>query len=147
MPDYDASGMTVPVRMTFHHVGVGTTRFDDAITTYEMLGYRLTTSVDDTGLGVKVAFLAHPESGSPWIEILAPLGEKNPLQSLISRGSIPSPYHTCYSVSDIAAAEPELKRAGFVRITKPAPAAAFEGALVAFFYSNAVGILELVEQP
>lgn len=137
--------MTADLR--FHHVGIGTTKFDAAIEAYERLGYRLATAVDDPGLGVKVAFLASTEAGPPWIEILAPLGDRSPLRSLMTRGLLPSPYHTCYATSDLAAATADLKRAGIIRMTKPTPAVAFGGAPVAFFYSNAIGMVELVENP
>lgn len=135
------------IGLEFHHVGIGTTDFDSAIRVYEAIGYTPATCVEDRGLGVKVAFLSHPRAASPWIEMLAPLGEESPLRSLIERGALPSPYHTCYAVHDLKTAHRALKHAGLIQISKAAPAVAFGGAPVAFFYNKSVGLIELVENP
>jgi len=133
--------------LRFHHVGIGTTDFDGAIDVYCRLGHRLHSRVDDPGLNVRVAFLRAPGEGGPWIEILAPLAAGGPLDSLIARKALPSPYHTCYSTTVLEGAAAGLVDLGFAQISKSRSAVAFGGARVAFFYSGEVGMLELVENP
>jgi methylmalonyl-CoA/ethylmalonyl-CoA epimerase len=130
--------------LEFHHVGIGTTEFDEAISTYESLGYRRSVVVDDTGLNVRIAFVGR--SDSPWIEIVSPLGPGGPLASLISRKALPSPYHTCYATPDVDSTGNELRDLGFFPVGKPAPALAFGGARIAYHYHRATGLLELVER-
>jgi methylmalonyl-CoA/ethylmalonyl-CoA epimerase len=129
----------------FHHVGIGTTRYEDAIAVYRRLGYRLAVNVDDAGLDVRVAFLRR--AGSPWIEILGPLGPGGPLDSYIRRRLLPSPYHTCYAVAQLAPALGELTALGFRAVSQPQPAVALGGALVVFAYHASVGLVELAERP
>jgi len=131
--------------LEFHHIGVGTKRFDEAIARYQSLGYELFVKLDDPGINVRVAFLRR--GSDPLIEILAPLLEGGPLDALLKRGAVPGPYHTCYAVQSIANASEFLRERGFMPITPPLPALAFAGRLVAFFYERDIGLLELVEQP
>jgi methylmalonyl-CoA/ethylmalonyl-CoA epimerase len=132
---------------TFHHVGVGTSDFDGAIQAYSSIGHRLHRRVDDPVLNVRVAFLACPLNVGPWIEILSPLNPGGPLQSLIERKVLPSPYHTCYRVSELNSAAEVLRSHAFFPVGEPRPALAFDNARVAFFYHAALGLLELVESP
>jgi methylmalonyl-CoA/ethylmalonyl-CoA epimerase len=132
----------IPLR--FHHVGVGTTAFEEALEVYESLGYARTIVVDDPGLRVRIALLDAPHG--PTIEIVAPLGDDSPLRSFIQRKQLPSPYHTCYEVQDIRAARDWLVGAqGFLALGEPLPAVAFAGRRIAFQYHPAVGLIELVE--
>ena len=131
--------------MRFHHVGVGTVSFQEAIEAYRNLGYRLMLSTEDLRLDVKVAFLY--EAGSPWIEIVSPLGPDGPLKSLIARKILPSPYHTCYATDHIETSREQLRGLGFLPLGEPQPAVAFTGARIAYHYHPALGLLELVENP
>ncbi len=135
------------VNLSFHHVGVGTTNFDGAIELYVALGHRLHSRVDDPGLNVRIAFLACPGGQGPWIEILSPLNPGGPLDSLIARQFLPSPYHTCYGVDDLDVAAKELRGKSFLPAGPARPALAFANARVQFFYPSAIGLLELVERP
>jgi methylmalonyl-CoA/ethylmalonyl-CoA epimerase len=130
----------------FHHVGVGVLDMEGAIRTYESLGHRLVRCVDDPGINIRVAFLASPSSG-PWIELLAPLKPRGPLESLIKRKLLPSPYHTCYGVDDIDLAGAQLRDEGFMQLGATCEAVAFDGARVAFHCHDIVGLMELVERP
>lgn len=134
------------IEWTFHHVGVGVLDMEGAIRTYEALGHGLVRSVDDPGINIRVAFLASPSSG-PWIELLAPLNPGGPLESLIKRKLLPSPYHTCYGVHDIDLAGVRLGDEGFMQLGETCEAVAFDGARVAFHYHPIVGLIELVERP
>ena len=131
--------------LKFHHIGIGTAAFEDAIGVYIDLGYELIESMDDHVLDVRIAFLRGGEG--PYIEIVAPLGPNGPLKSLQSRRLLPSPYHTCYETADLVAAGEYIQNKGFIPLGEPRPALAFGGALIAYFYHRATGMLELVENP
>jgi methylmalonyl-CoA/ethylmalonyl-CoA epimerase len=134
------------VDLTFHHVGVGVLDMEAAISLYQTLGHRLHLSIEDPGINIRVAFLSCPGPG-PWIELLAPLNPGGPLASLIKRRLLPSPYHTCYGVSDIDAAGESLREQGFMQLGATQPAVAFGGAQVAFHLHELIGVIELVERP
>ena len=134
------------IELKFHHVGVGVLDMEGAICTYQVLGHRLVRLVDDPGINIRVAFLATPSSG-PWIELLAPLNSRGPLDSLIKRKLLPSPYHTCYAVDGIELAGAQLRDEGFMQLGATCEAVAFDGARVAFHYHDVVGLIELVERP
>jgi methylmalonyl-CoA/ethylmalonyl-CoA epimerase len=129
----------------FHHIGIGTTRFDEAIERYAALGHDLLLRVDDPGINVRIAFVK--AARGPLIEIVAPLGDNGPLHSLIARKVVPGPYHTCYAVQAMPEAGAALRRLGFMPVSEPTPAVAFGGKPVAFFFERDVGLVELVEQP
>lgn len=131
--------------MRFHHVGVGTPAFEAAIEVYRALGYEAETVVDDPGLQVRIALMR--QAGSPLVEIVAPLGPEGPLQALLARKQLPSPYHTCYAVPDVEAGRAGLRARGFQPVGEIRPAVAFGGARIAYHYHVAIGLLELVELP
>lgn len=56
-----------------------------------------------------------------------------------------TPYHICYRTDAMDQEIERLLEKHFVPVADKAPAAAFGGKNVAFFYKAAVGILELVE--
>jgi methylmalonyl-CoA/ethylmalonyl-CoA epimerase len=133
------------ITMRFHHIGIGTVSFHEAIEAYRTLGYHLILSTEDPVLDVRVAFLY--EAGSPWIEIVSPLGPDGPLKSFIGRKILPSPYHTCYATEHIETCREQLRGLGFLPLGEPKPAMAFAGARIAYHYHSALGLLELVENP
>ena len=133
-------------QLSFHHVGIGTKRFEKAIETYLSLGYTLGLKVDDDLLNVRVALIEDP-AGGPMIEIVAPLGEKGPLSAFISRKQLPSPYHTCYAVSDLKRLEEPLRQRGFMPLAPPRPAKAFEDALIQYYLHRSIGLVEFIENP
>jgi methylmalonyl-CoA/ethylmalonyl-CoA epimerase len=135
------------IDLAFHHVGVGTADLEGAIAAYVQLGHRLHTSIDDYGLNIRVAFLSCPGGRGPWIELLAPLGPDGPLSALIRRRALPTAYHTCYAVDDLAIATDELRAAGFLPLAQPASALAMGGAQVCFLFNSCTGLMELVESP
>jgi methylmalonyl-CoA/ethylmalonyl-CoA epimerase len=132
--------------LEFHHVGIGVRDMDAALRTYAAIGHPLLLQVDDPGLNIRVAFIASPPRG-PFIELLAPLAEGGPLDALMRRKVLPSPYHTCYAVDDLDAGGAALIGRDFMCVAQPTQALAFDGARVAFFYHLDIGLIELVERP
>lgn len=131
--------------LTFHHVGVGVRDMDAGLRAYAAIGHPLVMRLDDPGLNIRVAFVASP-AGGPLIELLAPLAPNGPLDALIRRKLLPSPYHTCYLVDDMAAGAAALEARDFLCVAQPAPALAFDGAQIAFHYHMDIGLVELVQR-
>lgn len=129
--------------LRFHHVGVGTLRFEEAITVYVGLGYTLVAVVDDGGLGVRVALLR--ASDGPLIEVVAPLGPDGPLAAHLARRVLPSPFHTCYATPDLDESSAALRERGFLPLGEPRPALAFKGARIAHHVHPAIGLVALLE--
>lgn len=134
--------------LEFHHVGVGTPKFEAAIETYVQLGHRLHSRIDDPVLDVRIAFLRAPgDRDGTWIEILSPLSPDGPLKSYLERRALPAPYHTCYVADDLAEATARLRDLGFLPLGEPKPALAFGGRPVVFFLNRNIGMIELVQGP
>lgn len=131
--------------LLFHHVGIGTIRFDAAIEVYTRIGYDLIETFQDANLDVQVAFLQG--TASPYIELISPLGPDGPLKSFLSRRILPSPYHTCYKTKNIRMTSEYLRTIGYTPLGAPRSALAFGGSLIAYYFHPATGLLELVENP
>jgi methylmalonyl-CoA/ethylmalonyl-CoA epimerase len=129
--------------LEFHHIGIGTASYEEAISTYISLGYKLVTAVDDNLLDVRVAFLS--SSSGPLIEIVSPLSPDGPLKTLLKKQALPSPYHTCYSTDDLVSSGQVLRSKGFLQLGPPQHAAALGNALITYHYHPAIGLVELVE--
>ena len=56
------------------------------------------------------------------------------------------PYHICYVANDFAADVKHLQETGWLMITTPEKALAINGSKVAFFYHEAAGMIELLEE-
>ncbi len=84
--------------------------------------------------------------GGTVIELVEPLGEQSPVNTIINAGK-GGMYHLCYEVSDLDA---ELKRFRAKRclpLGKPVPAAAFGGRRIVFLLTPQHDLLEFVEAP
>ena len=111
-----------------------------------MHGYGCSNPVVDPIQDVRIAFLTPEEgSGNPVIELLAPANEKSPVNRILQKVGV-SPYHFCYETSDIEASMADLKRQGFVVVSKPVSACALGNKKVCFLFSKKVGLIELVER-
>ena len=82
--------------------------------------------------------------GGTVIELVEPLGEKSPINSIIgsSRGGI---YHLCYEVEDLDQQVRRFRAKRCLALGKPVPAAAFEGRRIVFLMTPARDLIELVE--
>ncbi len=131
--------------LAFHHVGVGVRDMAAGLAAYAAIGHPLLMQVDDPVLNIRVAFVESP-AGGPLVELLAPLEPGGPLDALLRRKLLPSPYHTCYVVDDLAAGADALAARDFLCVAQPTPALAFDGAPVAFHYHMDIGLIELVQR-
>jgi methylmalonyl-CoA/ethylmalonyl-CoA epimerase len=129
--------------MNFHHIGIATQNIEETIELYKKLGYNLRneTIYIDKIQKVKLAFMVMDDT--PLIELVAPIAEDSPIQSILKKNNT-TPYHTCYEVDNINESIKYLKSLRFVALSKPVPAIAFNDRLICFLYHPNVGLIELL---
>lgn len=128
------------------HVGVAVPSLDAAADKLGALfGYRVVSGpFDDPIQKVRVNFLAHSAQDVAEIELIAPLSDDSPVKSMLAKGS-GGAYHLCFETSDIEAALAHAKSNGCIIVSGPVPAVAFEGRRIAWLYTPARQLFELVE--
>ena len=125
-----------------HHIGYAVPTIDGARAEFEKLGWASCGGVtDDVARKVRIQFMS---LGDDVVELVAPLTDDSPIKKTLQKGS-GTPYHICYEVDMLEAAEAELKAKGFIVFQKPSPAPAIGMRRVEWFYAKNGGILELVE--
>ena len=129
--------------MTVHHIGYAVPDIDKALVEFAALGWKVCSDVtDDEARRVKIVFM---EQSGYKIELVAPLAGESPIKQTLQKGS-GTPYHICYEVDNLEAAEAELKKAKFIPFKKAAVAPAIGGRRVEFMYAKQNGVIELVEK-
>ena len=128
----------------FHHIGVATSEIEATASAYEQGGYRRSASVFDPIQNVNICWLT--KEGMPTVELLAPVDEKSPVNKTLEKNGV-TPYHTCWIVPNIEEAAQQLRKQRYVMVSKPVEAVAFSCSRVSCFFNNAVGLIELVEEP
>jgi methylmalonyl-CoA/ethylmalonyl-CoA epimerase len=136
----------LPPGYRFKHLGVAVPDLMGALSDYKNLfGYHLLSGpFDDAIQRVTVCFIGRHSAGDPALELIAPLGEGSPVRRLLSQGG--GAYHICYEVDDIAAAIAELRAKRCLLVSGPAPAVAFGGRPIAWFYTPSGQLVEIVER-
>lgn len=95
---------------------------------------------------VAVLFLAKSPDDAMQIELVAPLSEDSPIRSMLARER-GGAYHLCLETADLDAALAHAQRHGCVVVAAPQPAVAFQGRRIAWIYTPARLLFELVEDP
>ena len=80
------------------------------------------------------------------IELIAPLSADAPIQSLLKKTG-GGAYHLCFETNDLEKALAHVRSLKCLVVSPPAPAVAFEGRRIAWFYSPSRLLVELVERP
>ena len=83
------------------------------------------------------------ELGGVLHELVEPIDDKSPVQSLIRRNI--RFYHTCFEVDKIEMKIVQLEQEGFHLISPPKKAVAFDGREVAFVMSKEGDLIELLD--
>lgn len=131
------------MKLKVHHIGYAVPLIEQALPEFETLGWAVCSGVtEDESRKVRIQFI---RLGEEVVELVAPLTEDSPIRKTLQKGS-GTPYHICYEVDSLEAAEAELKAKRFMVFKKPAPAPAIGMRKVEWFYSRNGGILELVEK-
>jgi methylmalonyl-CoA/ethylmalonyl-CoA epimerase len=137
-----------------HHLGVAVADMAVATRFYtDVLGMRLLSGpFDDPIQRVRVCFLGTSEgvaqaagtTAQPSIELIAPLGDDAPIHQYLRKEI--GAYHVCYEVADFDAAIAHLRANRSVMVSGPAPAVAFGGRRIAWFFLPTRHLIEVVER-
>lgn len=132
--------------MRFDHIGIFVADLDDGRRWLAaLLPVREWTGVyEDPGLKVRVQF-GLDASGVRY-ELVAPFGPGNPVDTVLKTGK-GILNHVAYRVPDLEAAAQRLRAEGSVPLGPPAPAVAFGGRRVVFFFTPLRFVIELIESP
>lgn len=130
--------------MKINHIGIAVKNIDKSVAYYiDSLNWSVVKpKVFDPIQKVSIAFLKDKENDILY-ELIEPINEKSPVAKLISKRI--SMYHICYEVKNIKNSIAHLTEKGFMIISNPQKAIAFDMKLVAFLMSNDNLIIELVE--
>ncbi len=110
-----------------------------------LFGYKVISGpFDDPIQKVTVNFLAQADEEVAQIELIAPLTEDSPIKSMLAKGS-GGAYHLCFETNDLDKALAHAKSNGCIIVSPPAPATAFGGSRIAWFYTQTRQLFELVE--
>jgi methylmalonyl-CoA/ethylmalonyl-CoA epimerase len=127
-----------------HHVGIAVRSIDEQGTGYcQAIGIASPREpVADELQNVRVAFADLGDGVA--LEFVEPLGEKSPIDRILSRGG--GLYHVCYEVADLDAELARVRALGGLLVNGPVPAAAFDGRRIAFVYTAGHDLVEFVER-
>ena len=93
-----------------NHIAIATPNLDEATKTYaNILGVKISASVDQFEHGVRVVFIELPNTK---IELLEPLGENSPIEKFLEKNKNGGVHHICFEVDDIDHAILRLKKDG-----------------------------------
>jgi len=81
------------------------------------------------------------DDGSPFVELVEPLGEESPVWNALVRGG--GWHHVCYEVPTRDEGERMMREARLLPVTPWVPAVLFGGRSVRFVYSRSRELLEL----
>ena len=129
--------------MEFHHIGYMVADMDAARDEFTALGFRQDgAEVHDALREVRIAFM---RMGGVLIELVCPASPGSPVAPLQKKLKN-APYHMCFRADDLESAQRELFARGYVPVRPPEPAAAFDGARVAFYMHGGIGMVEVLEK-
>ncbi|HUD23198.1 MAG TPA: VOC family protein [Acidobacteriaceae bacterium] len=111
----------------------------------DLFGYRVVSGpFEDPLQKVTVNFLAKSDSDVAEIELIAPLGEDSPIESILAKSG-GGAYHLCFETSELEGALEHARKNGCVVVASPVPAVAFQGRRIAWIYTRSRQLFELVE--
>jgi methylmalonyl-CoA/ethylmalonyl-CoA epimerase len=131
--------------MRLHHIGFVVASIEESVPGFVA---SLNTEWDgkifnDPLQDAKVTFLRHGVSGTPLIELVEPGSPESHLVKFLKRSG--GLHHLCYETDQL---EEQLRSAvasGSILVRKSAPAIAFEGRAIAWFYTPERLLIELLE--
>jgi methylmalonyl-CoA/ethylmalonyl-CoA epimerase len=132
--------------MRFHHVGYATRDIDLYVQDFfrpVFAPLSISEKVSDPIQRVTVCFARM--QGNTLIELVEPLGTNSPIEGVIgsNRGGV---YHLCYEVDDLEREIARCRQRACMPISKPVPAAAFNGRQVVFLLTPQHDLIEFVEK-
>ena len=124
------------------HIGYITKCIEKTAETFKVLGYDAEDIVNDDTQKTRICFLR--KKGEVSIELVEPYPENATMLKMLKKGT--TPYHICYTVSDIHIAYEQMKELGFTPLFTPVEAPAFDNRLICYFWKNDIGLVEVVEK-
>lgn len=140
------SGGGLGVEFRLHHMGSAVPELRPAAEILiSLFGYRIVSGpFDDPLQKVSVLFLGVSPEGGVELELVAPLTDDSPIRSIL-RKSGGGGYHACFETADLHLALEHARSRGCVVLGEPAAAVAFEGRRIAWIYTPARQLFELLE--
>ena len=130
------------MNFTIDHIGYITKSIEKTAEIFKVLGYVVEDIVNDDTQKTRICFLR--KEGEVSIELVEPYPENATMQKMLKKGT--TPYHTCYTVSNIQSVYDQLEDQGFTPLFSPVAAPAFGNRLICYFWKNDIGLIEVVEQ-
>ena len=129
-----------------HHVGMATHNLDATAKLLEgLFGYRtIAGPFTDPIQRVAVSFLTMSDEDRVEVELVEPRSDDSPVRSILDKSG-GAAYHLCLETADLDAALVHARRLRCMLVSAPAPAVAFEGRRIAWIYTPARQLVELVE--
>ncbi len=129
--------------MNIHHVGYLTKTIAKTREAFLYLGYEEEREVryDDIRM-INIAFL---KKDGYRIELIEPFSKESPMFPLLKHYKN-TPYHICYSVTDLEDSIAELEKKRYHVIDPPEKAPCLNNRRVAFLMHKDMGIIELLEE-
>lgn len=129
--------------MRVHHIGYYVKNLEAARDAFAELGFApVSEIVVDDVRKIDIQFL---KNDTICVELIFARGGCDLFPKTFQKqGS--RPYHVCYIVSNLDETVKSLEEKGFLLVRPPACAVALGGRQVVFLYSEAVGLVELLEE-
>ena len=129
--------------MKMSHLGIAVKSIETSVVMYkESLGWKEITKLTyDPVQKVNILFMIDNHENK--FELLEPVGNDSPIDKMLERRI--GLYHICYEVQDIDMEIKELTKTGFLLISGPVVAVAFDGRMIAFLINRDNLIIELLE--
>ncbi|HRY28803.1 MAG TPA: VOC family protein [Elusimicrobiota bacterium] len=130
--------------MIIDHIGIVVESIEEASVYYARhFGYAAEGAPVTDPLQEAEVLLMRDEKGQA-IELIRPTSPTSPISRAMKKGG--GLNHVCYRVKDLAAASAHLEQLGAVSVRSARPAVLFGGRRVAFYFTRANEIVELVEE-
>jgi methylmalonyl-CoA/ethylmalonyl-CoA epimerase len=129
-----------------NHLGVAVPSIDKALPFYEQFfGYKVVSGpFYDPIQNVSVSFLGLHEHGDITLELVEPKGDQSPVSKILKKDI--GAYHLCLEVQDMDHALAQARLHRCVIVSEPVPAVAFNGRLIAWFYTPTRQLVEILAQ-
>jgi len=132
------------IDLKLHHVGVVVADIEKARQTYDLLGYMERTAIIHDPTQTAFVQFFQLKDADHYIELVAPDGPESKLSNASKKRQPLN--HLCFSCPDIHATCEALRSRGWLLISAPTPAVAFDQRPIAWLANEAALLVELVER-
>lgn len=142
-PELDDGGSWVTLVLEFDHIGIVVPNLSEGRRLIEgtLPVVESSRPFDDPGLGVSVQF--YRDRSGVVFELIAPLGDASPIRNTLTQ--VHRLNQLAYRCRSLEEAARTLRSNRVIPLGAPAPALAFDNALVQFFWSPLGHVIELIQ--